>query len=58
MKTPEKTVAGGKVDVLVEVKRTVSVVVVGAAVTVVVVMTGVAAVRVVVSASGARRSRA
>jgi hypothetical protein len=57
VKTPLKTVAGGRVDVLVAVIRTVSVVVVASAVIVVVVETGVSAVRVVVSASGARRSR-
>lgn len=57
MKTPEKTVAGGSSDVLVEVERTISVVVVASAVIVVVVVIGVGAVRVVVSASGARRWR-
>jgi hypothetical protein len=53
--TPEKTVAGGSSDVLVDVIRTVSIVVVASAVTVAVVMIGVAAVMVTVSESGARR---
>jgi hypothetical protein len=53
--TPEKTVAGGSSDVLVDVTRIDSIVVVASAVTVVVVVIGVAAVIVVVSESGARR---
>jgi len=55
VKTPEKTVAGGKVEVLVCVTSSVSVVVAAGAVEVDVVVTGVGAVMVVVSSSGARR---
>lgn len=54
---PERTVAGGTVDVEVVANRTDSVVVIACAKMVVVVLTGTSRVTVDVGVSGARRSR-
>jgi hypothetical protein len=57
VKRPEKTVAGGSVEVTVAERRIVSVVVVAGAKMVVVVLTGTSPVTVMMGASGARRSK-
>lgn len=57
VRSPERTVGGGTVNVEVAVSSTDSVVVIAGAIIVVVTLTGLVAVKVVVGASGARRCR-